>query len=138
MNKPTILIADDAPLVVRALARSLRKAGLSFITDTSGERVHELAVEHQPDVIILDVRQNVDGRDLLARLKRDPNTRHLKVVMLSAVDDQFTRRLCLELGADDNELKPFDETFVRKIARLAGCDPFNREAAEWPTGSPAN
>jgi two-component system, OmpR family, response regulator AdeR len=119
-HQPTVLISDDEPLVVSALARSFRRAGLSFISDTTSEHVFELARAHQPDVIVLDVNQKIDGRDLLARLKADPETRDLKVLMLSAIDDQFTRVLCLQLGAEDYDIKPFDFGFVNKVARLAG------------------
>ena len=61
-------------------------------------QVLELAVRHQPAVIILDLKQHVDGRDLLAALKRDPRTKDIKVLVLSAIEDQFTRHVCLELG----------------------------------------
>ena len=60
----------------------------------------------------------IDGRDILSALKKDPATKDLKVIMLSAVEDQFTRQVCLELGAEDYALKPFDLTFMAKVARL--------------------
>lgn len=119
-NRPTVLIADDEPLMVAALSRLVRRAGMSFIADTTSAHVVEMARQHQPAVIVLDVRQKMDGRDLLAQLKKDPTTRGIKVMMLSAVEDQFTRRLCLELGADDYDLKPLDICFVHKLARMAG------------------
>lgn len=118
--KPTVLIADDEPLMVAALSRLVRRAGMSFITDTTSQHVVEMAKAHKPAVIVLDVRQKVDGRDLLAQLKRDPETRGIKVLMLSAVEDQFTRRVCLELGAEDYEVKPLDICFVQKLARMCG------------------
>lgn len=120
---PTVLIADDEPLVVAALARQLRHAGLAYISDTSSEHVHELARIHQPELIILDINQHIDGRDLLARLKRDPATRHIKVLVLSAVEDQFTRHVCLELGAEDFAVKPADIGLMRKVLRLVGMQP---------------
>ena len=119
MPNPTVLISDDEPLLVSALAREARRHGLSFISDVTAEHVHELARQHQPSVIILDVNQKVDGRDLLARLKKDPQTRDCCVVMLSALEDQFIRRTCLELGAYDYMTKPIDPTFMIRIARLA-------------------
>jgi CheY-like chemotaxis protein len=106
---------------VAALAREARRAGLSYITDTTSQQVLELAVRHRPAVIILDLKQHVDGRDLLAALKRDPRTRDIKVLVLSAIEDQFTRHVCLELGADDYDVKPFDPSFMSKVARLAGA-----------------
>jgi CheY-like chemotaxis protein len=115
---PLILICDDEPQIVSVLGRQAKRMGLKFIGDTDAHHVCDLAREHQPAVIILDIMQNIDGRDILAALKKDPATRNLKVIMLSAIEDQYTRQVCLELGADDYALKPFDLTFMSKVARL--------------------
>lgn len=125
-RKPTILISDDEPLLVAALSREARRIGLEPIADTTSDVV-SLAKQVHPDLILLDVHQRIDGRDLLASLKKDPETRAVRVVVLSAVEDQFMRHVCLELGADDYEVKPFDPTFLRKMARLA--HPEEAEAA---------
>ena len=116
--KPVVLISDDEPMLVSALAREARRVGLEPITDTTSHVV-DVARRHHPDVILLDLRQRIDGRDLLASLKRDPATRDVKVIVLSAEEDQFMRHICLQLGADDYEVKPFDPMFLRKVARLA-------------------
>ena len=68
MPSPVVLIADDEPLLVSALVREARRSGLTSVSDTTSERVLELAREHRPAVIILDIHQNQDGRDLLAQL----------------------------------------------------------------------
>jgi CheY-like chemotaxis protein len=120
MSQPTILIADDEASIVSVLAREATRYGLETVTDTSSEHVYQLAKKHHPAVIILDVMQKIDGRDLLAQLKSDPETRDIKIIMLSAIEDQYTRHLCLELGADDYAVKPVDSTFMAKVARLAG------------------
>jgi CheY-like chemotaxis protein len=117
-RKPVVLISDDEPLLVAALSREAKRVGLQAVPDTSSDVV-SLAKELKPDVIVLDIHQRIDGRDLLARLKKDPETRDLKVVILSANEDQFMRHLCLELGAEDYEVKPFDPTFIRRVARMA-------------------
>lgn len=128
--QPLVLISDDEPLLVRALSRRLKGAGFSFVWDTTGERVLELARDTQPDVIILDVNQHLDGRDLLAKLKHDPRTSHIRVIMLSARDDEHTRHTCLELGAEDFESKPFNVTFVNKVTRLAEAAQQSKHTAE--------
>ncbi|QSQ23151.1 response regulator [Pyxidicoccus parkwayensis] len=119
MTPPVVLISDDEPLIVSALAREAKRSGLTCISDTTSERVLDLARQHRPAVIILDINQHQDGRDLLAKLKQDPATRDCKVIILSGVEDQFTRHVCFELGADDYEVKPFDPTFMTRVARLA-------------------
>jgi CheY-like chemotaxis protein len=116
--RPLVLICDDEPQIVSILGRQAKRLGLQFIGDTSAEHVCELARQHRPAVIILDIMQNIDGRDILAALKKDPATRDLKVIMLTAIEDQYTRQVCIELGADDYALKPFDLTFMSKVARL--------------------
>ncbi|MFB1481738.1 MULTISPECIES: two-component system response regulator [Corallococcus] len=121
MTAPTVLISDDEPLVVSALAREAKRSGLVCVSDTTSEHVLELARKHRPAVIILDINQHQDGRDLLAQLKKDPVTRDCKVIMLSGVEDQFTRHVCFELGADDYEVKPCDPTFMTRIARMAAA-----------------
>ncbi|WP_309892258.1 response regulator [Archangium sp.] len=123
MPSPVVLIADDEPLMVSALVREARRSGLISVSDTTSEHVLELARKHRPAVIILDIHQNLDGRDLLAQLKKDPETRDCKVIMLSGVEDQYTRHVCFKLGADAYELKPFDQTFMTRVARLAGVKP---------------
>ncbi len=120
---PTILICDDEPLLVSALARHIERMGLKCISDTSSRLVHELARKHKPAVIVLDIHQQIDGRDLLLQLKKDPETARCKVLVLSAIEDQFTRQTCLGLGADDYDVKPFDSLFIHKIVRLAGFNP---------------
>ncbi len=135
-RKPIILVSDDEPLVVRALTREAERLGLGVIADTHSD-VLQLARTHHPDVIILDLHQHVDGRDLLASLKKDPETRDLKVIVLSAVEDQFTRNVCFELGAADYDTKPFDPSFLRKVMRLAASKqdaaPQEPDAAPSPT-----
>lgn len=127
-RSPTILIADDEPCVVSALAREARRMGLTCVTDTTSQQVLALAKQHKPAVVILDLRQHVDGRDLLSQLKRDPETKGCRVIVLSAIEDQFTRHVCLKLGADDYDVKPFDPRFMVKVARMAGLGPAQVEA----------
>jgi CheY-like chemotaxis protein len=115
---PLILVSDDEPFIISALRRLARAHGLEVIGDTRGERIHQIARDTQPDLIVLDINQPVDGRDVLAHLKSDPLTRDVPVIVLSAVEDQFTRLTCLELGAADYAVKPLDVAFVAKLVRM--------------------
>ncbi|MGA9523076.1 MAG: response regulator [Myxococcaceae bacterium] len=117
--KPKILISDDEPMMLSALAREAKRNGLYPVTESAADRVQERAKQEHPDVIILDLRQALDGRDVLARLKKDPETSDVPVVVLTGIEDQFMRLLCLELGAHDYQTKPLDPTFMPRIARLA-------------------
>jgi DNA-binding response OmpR family regulator len=124
---PTILVSDDEPMLVNALKREARRFGIDVLIDTTSDVV-AMAAAHHPDLIVLDVHQGTDGRDLLADLKRHPDTKDVPVIMLSANEDQFLRHTCFELGAMDYEVKPFDPSFVRKVARFV-CDEAAQEAA---------
>lgn len=110
----TVLIADDDPMMVNTLVRAARRAGITPVTDTTSENVVKLAKLHRPQLIVLDVYQTIDGRDLLVALKADPNTRHIRVVMVSGGGDDVTRDDCIQLGAEDVFLKPLDPYFFRR------------------------
>jgi len=114
----TILISDDDPFFVRVLGDPLEQAGFKVVADTQCEVV-ALAREHKPEVIVLDVIQPILGLELLAQLKRDPDTRGIPVLVLSAHPDPDFRAFCLSFGATDYALKPPDERFVMRVARLA-------------------
>lgn len=127
---PVVLICDDEPQIVATLGRQAKRLGLQFIGETSCKDILKLARRYRPAVIILDIMQNLDGRDILASLKKDPLTRDLKVIIFSAIEDQYTRQVCLELGADDYAVKPFDPTFMTKVQRLV------RECCSLPDADP--
>ncbi len=119
-TQPVILISDDDPLVVRALARAAQRAGLLVICDLSSQ-VERLAVRYKPQLILMDIQQHVNGMELLNRLKSNPETRQIKVVMMSGVptasEGVFKRRDCLDRGATEFALKPLDLDFMSRIAR---------------------
>lgn len=115
---PRVLISDDDELITRSLERAARHEGLEPVAENDAAQVVGLAKELHPEVIVLDINQrSLDGRDVLARLKSDPDTRHIRVVMLTGVEDQLTRHDCLILGADDYVVKPLDPLFFVHIAR---------------------
>ena len=119
VDHPVILISDDDPLVTSALDRQATRAGLWVVSDHHSQ-VHAMAKVLQPTVIILDLHQSVHGITLLDQLKGDPETRDVRVIVLSANADDVTRRLCLEKGAAEFVTKPFDTLFVTRVAGLAG------------------
>lgn len=128
MPKPTVLISDDDPLVLRSLARLAEQAGLGVILDGDG-KVVDIAAKHDPDLILLDIHQDgADGRNLLIHLKEHPRLKHIEVVVMSGVERAYTRNECLALGALDFFAKPFDRAWVEKVAHLARTAQANRAA----------
>lgn len=120
MQERIILISDDDPQVVRALARQLRRLPLPLrlVFDERCE-VASLARQIEPDLIVLDMVQPVPGLELLQALRAQEETRDLRIVAVSAVDDDETRRLCQRHGVMHFVLKPFDDDLYLDLAMLA-------------------
>jgi DNA-binding response OmpR family regulator len=122
----TILVADDDPDIVRLVSRVAVARGHKVLEATDGAQAMGLALAEKPDAITLDIMMpRLDGRDVISRLKKDPATARAAIIILTAVEDAYTRELCFEYGADDYILKPFDvnNLFVkieRAVAKSKG------------------
>jgi len=104
----TILVIDDEPELVKLLDYNLSKAGYLVLSAKDGESGLAAARKHAPDAIILDVMMpGLDGWEVCKRLRQDPSTSALPVLMLTAKGEEGDRVLGLELGADDYVTKPF-------------------------------
>ena len=116
-TRPTILIVDDTPLNLRVLAEGLR-ADHHVKVATSGARALELAAAAPPDLILLDVMMpGMDGYEVCRRLKRDPATKSIPVIFITARGAPEDEAHGLHLGAADYVVKPFHLPVVR--ARVA-------------------
>jgi DNA-binding response OmpR family regulator len=104
----TILVIDDEPELVKLLDYNLTKAGYLVLSAKDGENGLAAARKHAPDAIILDVMMpGLDGWEVCKRLRTDPSTSALPILMLTAKAEEGDRVLGLELGADDYVTKPF-------------------------------
>ncbi|HXK18604.1 MAG TPA: response regulator [Polyangiaceae bacterium] len=114
-----ILFADDDPGVQRALKRVAGKHGFELLPVLAGSDVYQAALETTPDLIVLDIHfPDADGRDVLSRLKADPRTKAIPVVVWSGRDPQSDRRIALDLGAEDYVEKRDPSTLLPKIERV--------------------
>ena len=118
-----VLVTDDDPGVRTALARSLTNAGAEVRTAENGTGALSVAREWNADTILLDASMpGLDGFEVCRRLKADPATRLIPVIIITGLDTTDDRRRVLEAGADGIIPKPFDreELFarVRSCARL--------------------
>ena len=108
-SKARILIADDAPDVVELLRKRLRHEGYDTIEACDGEECLELAREHKPDLIILDVMMpKLDGFEVCRRLKANRRTAYIPVLMLTAKGEVESKVKGLDAGAQDYVAKPFN------------------------------
>jgi signal transduction histidine kinase len=106
-----VLLVDDEPNVLAGLQRKLHSEREFFVCETvdSGKAALKRIDQGGIDVIVSDVKMpGMDGIDLLTRLKADPASQHIPVIMLTGVADADSRRLALQLGAYDFVSKPAD------------------------------
>jgi two-component system, cell cycle response regulator len=118
-----VLVVDDILPNVKLLEARLTAEYFDVISATNGLEAIELAREGRCDVILLDVMMpGMDGFEVCRRLKADPLTLHLPVVMVTALDQPADRLRGLTAGADDFLTKPVDEIAliarVRSLSRL--------------------
>lgn len=106
--KPTILIADDEPEIVRLVSTAFVNAGFSALEVFDGNAALETARSHTPALLVLDLMMpGLTGFEVLRTLKGDGQTALIPVIVLSAHADEANRVLTLELGAEDFVRKPF-------------------------------
>lgn len=115
-----VLAVDDHPDNLDLLARHLLRQGLEVETATDGLSALERLATTGFDLVLLDVLMpGLDGHETLRRIKSSPETAHLPVIMISALDELQSVTRCIEAGAEDYLPKPFDPTLLR--ARLSAC-----------------
>jgi class 3 adenylate cyclase len=117
-----ILVVDDDPLNRRLLEKSLEREGHRPLLAEGGGQAFEMLGTQPIDIVLLDVLMpDMDGFEVLSRMKADPDLRHIPVVMISGVEDIQSVVRCIETGAEDFLPKPFDPVILR--ARVnAGLD----------------
>jgi two-component system KDP operon response regulator KdpE len=115
-----ILLAEDNENLQQAVARIASAHGCELLQTTSGAAVLALAIERQPELIILDFGfPDADGRDVLQKLKAETRTAHIPIVVWSGrVDAESDRRIALDLGAEDYVRKIDVSELLRKIERV--------------------
>ncbi len=112
-----VLIVDDIPTNVRLLEARLAAEYFDVIGATSGQQALEICARGEVDIVLLDVMMpEMDGFEVCRRLKADPATHHLPVVMITALDQVSDRVAGLDAGADDFLNKPVDD--VQLLARV--------------------
>ncbi len=136
-----ILVVDDVIPNVKILEAKLSVEYYDVITAYNGLDALELATEKSPDLILLDVMMpQMDGFEVCRRLKKDPATAHIPVIMVTALSETADRVQGLEAGADDFLTKPVNDVAlfarVKSLLRLKMMmDEFRlREATSFDLG----
>jgi phosphoserine phosphatase RsbU/P len=115
-----VLVVDDNESNRDVLARRLKRHGLTVETVVNGQQALALVRSRPFDLVLLDIMMpEVDGYTVLQQMKADPQTRHIPVIMISALDEIDSVIRCIEAGAEDFLPKPFNPILLR--ARIGAC-----------------
>jgi DNA-binding response OmpR family regulator len=124
MNRDiTILAIDDDPLMQKVIEASLIKDNYKLLFACDGETGLEIAKQHMPDLILLDVvMPGMDGFEVCQMMRKDDSLLYIPIIIITALDDRDSKIQGLEAGADDYICKPFDKlefrARVRTVTRL--------------------
>lgn len=116
-TKPKILIVDDEPFNVDYLEQELEEANYDTLSAANGQEALAKVESEAPDLVLLDIMMPVmDGFEVLRRLKSNPSTRHIPVIVISATNNLESVAKGIQLGAEDYLPKPFEPVLLH--ARL--------------------
>lgn len=115
-----VLVIDDEPSLTRIVGKLLDVAGFDVEIAMSGPEGLHKAIVTQPDVVILDIMMpGMDGYEVCRRLRRDPRTARVGIVVLTARGQPIDKQVALRAGADAHIPKPFkSELLIQEIQRL--------------------
>lgn len=118
-SRRIVLVVDDSPTIRKILALTLEGAGYTVVAEPDGEHAIQRLAQLLPDLILLDITMpGLDGYEVCKRIKKDPRTGHVPVVMLSGKDGFFDKVKGRMVGATEYLTKPFQPPAV--LAVIAG------------------
>jgi DNA-binding response OmpR family regulator len=98
----TVLLVEDSPMQAEEIKSVLDDYAINVIWAADGQAGLQAVTEHMPDLIVLDLNLPIlNGHQLCRRIKRDPNTSHIPVILLTASDNSDEMIKGMESGADD-------------------------------------
>ena len=133
MDKKILVIEDD-PATLRLVDYTLRHKGYQVLTASNGLEGMRKACNEKPALIILDVMlPGMDGFEICHRLRSEPDTAQVLIMMFSAKAQEIDRDTGLKVGADDYLTKPVDPSvLVSRVESLLTRKTGDRHSAEVP------
>jgi two-component system phosphate regulon response regulator PhoB len=108
MTQKRILVVEDERPIREMLAFNLGRAGYDVQPAADGREAREAIADHFPDIVLMDwMLPDISGLELTRQLKRDPHTREIPIIMVTARVEEHDRVTGLDGGADDYIVKPF-------------------------------
>lgn len=118
LAKPKVLLVDDANTVLMLEQMMLSGEGVELLSAHNGQEALELAKQHQPKLILLDINMPVlDGIETLRQLKGDDSTKEIPVIMVTTKGETEKVETCYQIGCHDYITKPFDRTALLNKVR---------------------
>ena len=120
MGENLILLVDDEPQIHIVFGKMLKNEGFRVESAYNAQEAYDKIANEKPDLILLDIMMpKVSGIEVCNKLKGDPSTKDILIVIVSARDGQADRIEGLTHGADDYISKPFHlRSLVRKIQHI--------------------
>ncbi|MCX8126033.1 MAG: response regulator [Dehalococcoidia bacterium] len=120
-----VLVVDDDLAALRLVQYTLEREGYTVITASNGIEGLRKATSESPDLLILDVMlPGIDGFEIASRLRAQPDTARLPILMMSAKARDMDRATGLKVGADDYLIKPAAPSEIsRRVAALLARKP---------------
>ena len=116
----TVLVVEDSPTQREIITDVLKGSGLTVIVAKDGMEALQQIQLNCPDLVVMDiVMRNMNGYELCRRLKTNPKTQNVRVIMCSTKGEEFDRHWGMKQGADAYVVKPFQpKEFVGTVKQL--------------------
>lgn len=115
----TVLVIDDSPSEMAKFRDILARNSYQVVEAVNGEQGYQMAVEHLPDVILMDVvMPEMNGFQATRKITRDTATAHIPVVMISTKNQETDRVWGKRQGAKEYLTKPVDEAELLRVIRM--------------------
>lgn len=107
----TILVVDDEPYMIRLLQHHLERSGYRMLKAANGREALDRIREDHPDLVLMDVMMpEINGLEVLAQVRKEPETRNLPIIIMTANAQRFTREEAEAAGVSAFLTKPFSPT----------------------------
>ena len=113
-----VLVVDDLIENTMVLKGFIKPLGFDVIVAQSGEEALEKIEAQPPDIVLLDLMMpGMNGFDVTERLKENPDTRHIPIIIITGLSDPEANVRAIKAGADDFLIKPFDRVLLEARVR---------------------